>query len=200
MRHSTCFYAALRLQRIALVMLCVLSVIGCASSTSKRLKLPALQAAAQVDLERYYGKWFVIANIPYSAERNKLASYVEYLPREDGRIDDFYYFKKRSFDAKTQRWEGIAWVIDKTSNAVWKAQFIWPFAFDYLILETAPDYSWALVGHPSRDLAWIFSRTADVDTALYQSLVAKLAERGYDPQRLQRVPQRAEQMGQPGFQ
>ena len=88
----------------------------------------------------------------------------------------------------------------RSRQARWKAQFIWPFRVDYLILETAPDYSWALVGHPGRDLAWVFSRTPELDPQLYDKLLEKLRERGYAPERLRRIPQRAEQIGMPGFQ
>jgi apolipoprotein D and lipocalin family protein len=67
-------------------------------------------------------------------------------------------------------------------------------------MEVAPDYSWALIGHPKRKLAWIFAREQTMDHALYQQLRAKFAAWGYDPATLQRVPQLPEQANQPGFQ
>ena len=70
----------------------------------------------------------------------------------------------------------------------------------YLILEVAPDYSWALIGQPSRKYAWVFARDPRMDDALYTELVARFAHYGYDPSRLRRIPQFADQAGQPGFQ
>ena len=35
---------------------------------------PPTQLAANVDLDRYMGKWYIIANIPYFAEKGKVAS------------------------------------------------------------------------------------------------------------------------------
>lgn len=186
--------------RRVLMLLCLALLLGACSSTTSLLKLPPLQNAEQVELKRYYGRWYVIANIPYRAEMGKVGTYVEYRPRSDGDIDDLYFFRKGNFNAPVERWEGVAWVTDQQSKARWKAQFIWPFRFDYLILETAPDYSWALVGHPGRDLAWVFSRTPELDSQLYNKLLEKLRERGYAPERLRRIPQRPEQMGMSGFQ
>ena len=190
--------------RVALhLLICALTAllcVACAASTTKRQKLAPLQVQAHVNLETFMGRWYVIANIPYRAEAGKVGSYVEYHPRPDGRIDDLYFFRKKDFEQKLEQWSGVAWVIDRQSNARWLAQFIWPFKFDYLILATAPDYSWALVGHPSRDLAWIFARQATMDDALYQQLRSKLAAVGYDEKRVLRVPQRPQELGQPGFQ
>lgn len=71
---------------------------------------------------------------------------------------------------------------------------------DYVVLEVAPDYSWALIGHPKRKLAWIFAREPHMGDALYDDLRARFARWGYDPARLQRVPQFPGQAGKPGFQ
>lgn len=174
--------------------------IACAPSTTKRGNLAPLPVQAKVDLEKFMGRWYVIANIPYRAEAGKVGTYVEYRPRADGRMDDLYFFRKKDFERPLKQWSGVAWVVDRESNARWLAQFIWPFRFDYLILETAPDYRWALVGHPSRDLVWIFAREASMDEALYQQLRGKLTALGYDVSRVLRVPQKPDDMGQPGFQ
>jgi apolipoprotein D and lipocalin family protein len=142
----------------------------------------------------------VIANIPYSAENGKVGSYVEYLKRDDGRMDDLYFFRKKNFERKVQRWEGVAWIPDPAQPTRWKAQFVWPLTFDYFILDVAPDYSWAMVGHPGRDLAWIFARTPSMDDALYQSLLQKFSALEYDATRLERVAQFPQDLGKPGYQ
>jgi apolipoprotein D and lipocalin family protein len=186
---------------IALVLAAsLITMSACAPSHTKRNGLAPLRVQEKVDLARYLGRWFVIANIPYSAEKGKVGSFVEYRARADGRMDDLYFFRKKNFDAPLQQWSGVAWVTDETSNARWKAQFIWPFRFDYLILETAPDYSWAMVGHPSRDLAWIFYREAQMPDALYQQLLGKFEALGYEQSRILKVPQKAEDIGLDGFQ
>ena len=188
------------LRRLLICTLLALLCIACAPTTTKRENLAPLQVQAKVDLEKFMGRWYVIANIPYRAEAGKVGGYVEYRARADGRMDDLYFFRNKDFDHPVTQWSGVAWVVEKTSNARWLAQFIWPFKFDYLILETAPDYSWALVGHPSRDLAWVFAREASMDDALYQQLRGKLAAHGYEVKRVLRVPQKPQDIGQAGFQ
>ncbi len=189
-----------KLPRLLICALISVLFIACAPTTTKRENLAPLQVQAKVDLEKFMGRWYVIANIPYRAEAGKVGGYVEYRARADGRMDDLYFFRKKDFEHPITQWSGVAWVVDKASNARWLAQFIWPFKFDYLILATAPDYSWALVGHPSRDMAWVFAREASMDEALYQQLRGKLAVQGYDVKRVLRVPQKPQDMGQAGFQ
>lgn len=162
--------------------------------------LPPLQPAAKVDLERYMGRWYVLANIPYFAERGKVGAYAEYRPRDDGRVDDLYYARDGSFEKETELTEGIGWVVDTDSNARWKVQFYWPVTADYLILYVSDDYRYALIGHPSRDYAWIFAREPEIPEWTYAGLLARLAAHHYDVSRLRRVPQMPEQVGEPGFQ
>jgi lipocalin len=62
------------------------------------------------------------------------------------------------------------------------------FKGDYYILALADDYSYALVGHPNRDYLWVLSRSAIMDDGVYQQLLAKAAELGFDTARLVRTP------------
>jgi len=47
---------------------------GCAASTTERLHLPPLKAVAHVDLSRYVGTWYEIANFPQSFQRGCTAT------------------------------------------------------------------------------------------------------------------------------
>lgn len=173
--------------------LLLLSLGGCATTR------PPLRPAEHVELDRYLGRWYVIANVPYVAERGKVATYVEYRRRSDGRIDDLYFFRK-GFDAPQQQWSGVAWLPDASDVARWKVRFLWPFTSDYVILAVAPDYRYAMVGLPSRDLLWIFSREPRLDDADYAQLLEEARLQGFDPAQVKRVPQRPEQLGQDGYQ
>lgn len=173
--------------------LLLLSLGGCATSR------PPLRAAEHVELDRYLGRWYVIANVPYFAERGKVATYVEYRRRSDGRIDDLYFFRK-GFEAPLRQWSGVAWLPDAADEARWKVRFLWPFTSDYVILAVAPDYRYAMVGLTSRDLLWIFAREPQLDEATYRGLLEQARAQGFDPTQVRRVPQRPEQVGQDGFQ
>ncbi|MEN3010918.1 MAG: lipocalin family protein, partial [Candidatus Bipolaricaulaceae bacterium] len=49
------------------------------------------------------------------------------------------------------------------------------FAGDYWMIELAPDYSYAVVGHPTRRYGWILSRTPKLDEAAWAKIQAALA-------------------------
>ncbi|ODS62669.1 MAG: hypothetical protein ABS41_09200 [Arenimonas sp. SCN 70-307] len=171
---------------------------GCASTGGTAM--PPLRTEASVDLERYMGRWWVIANVPYFAERGKVATADVYALREDGRIANTYVYRK-AFDKPEKSMNGVATVVPGTNNAQWRIAFYGGLVkADLLVMEVAPDYSWALIGHPKRKLAWIFAREQTMDEALYQRLRARFADWGYDPETISKVPQLAEQAGQPGFQ
>ena len=176
----------------------LLLLAACASTGGT--DMPPLTSTAKIDLERYMGRWWVIANIPYFAEKGKVATADIYDLREDGRIGNVYAYRK-AFGKPEKTMNGLASVVPGTDNAQWRIAFFGGLVkADYLVLEVAPDYSWALIGHPGRNLAWIFSRQPQMPAAQYEALRARFAAYGYDPARLQRIPQSADQVGQPGFQ
>ncbi|NEZ02847.1 lipocalin family protein [Wenzhouxiangella sp. XN201] len=161
---------------------------------------PPLETVERVDLERYMGQWYVIANIPYFGERGNVAGRAIYRLREDGRIDDIYRYRDGSFDAPEEEMKGVAWVVDEETNAQWKVQFYWPIRFGYYIIGLDEAYEWAVVGHPSREYAWIMAREPELSNARYQALLDLLEASGFEASQLQKVAQRPAQVGQPGFQ
>jgi apolipoprotein D and lipocalin family protein len=160
--------------------------LGCTS-----VKAP-LRTVQHVDLPRYMGDWYVIANIPYFAEKNCFDSIESYALRPDGNIDNWFSCRKKSFDAPLERKaNALATVTDKTSNAVWRVKFFKILSVKYLILDLDPNYQWVAVGHPSRRYGWIMARTKTLDDATYQAILRRLADQGYDPAKFKKVPQRA---------
>ncbi|MBV8062430.1 MAG: lipocalin family protein [Nevskia sp.] len=159
-----------------------------------------LSLAPAVDLQRFMGRWYVIANIPYFAEAGYVGSYVEYALRSDGDIDDFYYGHKSSFDKPLEKKELKDSVVAGSHNAHWRSSPFWPLAFDYQILYVDPGYQYALIGYPDKQWGWIFARSPEIGESRYHELLARFDQQGYDTTRFQRVPQHIDQLGQPGFQ
>jgi len=86
--------------------------------------------------------------------------------------------------------EGKAWVTDKDTNAWLKVQFFWPFRGDYVIIHLDErDYSYAVVGHPSRDYLWILSRSPEMDKERFQEIMTRISKQGYDLNRIKKYPQ-----------
>ncbi len=163
-------------------------LVGC-SSVAKKTPMQPLRTVAHVDLPRYMGDWRVIANIPYFAEKDCMDSIESYALRPDGRMDNWFTFRKGSFAAPQKKFTALAWVHNHTTNAEWRVRFLGLITTYYLILDLAPDYRWTVVGHPSRDYGWIMARTKTLPEKTYRQILQRLADQGYDPSRFVKVPQ-----------
>jgi len=161
--------------------------------TMPRETLPELRVVEELDLERYMGRWYEIASIPVSFQRrcasDTTATYtllpdgsVEVLnrcTREDGRI----------IEARGRAWPGDAPAKLRVSFAVVLGVPL--FTAPYWVIDLAPDYSYAVVGHPSRDYGWVLAREPELSEATLEGIFARLAEQDYDPARFRRTPHRA---------
>ena len=180
-----------RLVVLLRVSLCWLMFAGCAASTTERLHLPPLQTVAHVDLPRYLGTWYEIANFPQSFQRGCTATTANYSLRRDGDINVLNRCRKGSVDGAERSVLGRARVVDRASNAKLEVSFFRPFWGAYWIIDLADDYAYAVVGHPGRDYLWILSRTRTMAEPTYQSIVARLRTMGYQTERLVRTVQPA---------
>ena len=154
--------------------------------------------ADAIDLPRFMGAWHVIAHVPYFGERGHVASRDEYQLRADGKIAVHYVYQQ-GFSEPVKTLDSKATIKAGTGDREWTTWFFGVIPTKYRILEVAPDYSWALIDYPGRDLAWMFSRTPDMPAAQYAELSAKMQSHGVDTGKLIRVPQLKEQVGKPGF-
>ena len=175
----------------------LLSALLFASLSSTAQPMTSTHAAA-IDLPRFMGPWHVIAHVPYFGERGHVASRDEYTLRPDGKIGVRYVYQE-GFGEPVKTLESSATVKPDTGNRRWTTWFFGVIPTKFRILEVAPDYSWALIDYPGRDLAWVFSRTPDMDGALYAELITRMGGHGVDTSKLVRVPQLKEQVGKPGF-
>lgn len=162
---------------------------GCATSTTERLRLPPLQTVAHVELSRYLGTWYEIANFPQSFQRGCTATTATYTLRADGEIDVLNRCRKGSIDGQEKSALGRARVVDRATNAKLEVSFFRPFWGDYWIIDLSDDYSYAVVGHPGRDYLWILARNPTMAEATYQRIVTRVQAQGYQTSRLVRTLQ-----------
>lgn len=151
-----------------------------------------------IDLPRYMGTWYVIARIPNAVERGDVAARNEYRLDEDGKVAIRYVARPR-FDHPEHALNIRARVLDGSGQRLWRLWFYKVVPTRYRILAVAPDYSWALVDYPGRDLAWIFARSPDMDREHYRQLVQRLRQAGVNTDKLLRVPQHPDQVDRLGF-
>ena len=126
---------------ITLIGLCLaLSAAGLQAQTAPT---PAstqapLTTIAALDVPRYMGRWYVIANIPYFGERGNVGSYAEWSLRPDGRIDDAYVYRPGSFDAPFKRMQFVDSVVEGSGGGEWRVRLFWPIYVSQLTLYVRP--------------------------------------------------------------
>ena len=170
-----------------LLCLCVaMASTACAGKDAK-----PIPPVAQVDLPRFMGDWYVIANIPTFLERNAYAAVESYALKPDGRVQTTFRYRKGSFGTPVKTMHPVATVRPGTGNAVWGMQFIWPIKAEYVIVYLAPDYSQTIIGRSDRDYAWVMARTPTIPEHDYEQLMQRLREFGYDIEKVRRIPQQS---------
>ena len=150
---------------------------------------PALSTVAHVDLQRFMGDWYVIANIPTSIEKNAYGAKESYRLAPDGTIETTFTFRAGAFDGPEKRHTPRGFVLDTRSNAVWGMRFVWPIKADYRIAFLADDYSETIIARNKRDYLWIMARTPHLPEAELQRLIDVAVALGYERNKIQRVPQ-----------
>lgn len=135
---------------------------------------------ANVDINRYQGKWYEIARLPNPFERKLKCITATYTLRDDGRISVLNQGNYISDPGKTSSADGVAWIPDKKSPGKLKVRFFWPFSGDYWIMELDKDYRYVLVGDPALKYLWILARENSLDDNIYRMLLQKAKDNGYD--------------------
>lgn len=185
---------ALRHLRLGLIAVIASALLLSSCATAK---MPTANPEP-IDLQRFMGEWHVIAHVPYFAEKGDVASVDEYRLKSPGKIEVTYHYQK-GFGEQRKSVGSRATVKDGSGNRDWTTWFFGVIPTKYRIVEVAPDYSWAVIGYPGRDLAWVFGREPVMDDALYAELLEKAKSHGVDTSKLMRIPQVPEQVGKPGF-
>lgn len=142
-----------------------------------------------VELERFMGKWYVIANIPTFIEKDAYNAIETYAMNNDGSIATTFTFHKGSANGELKKYEPTGFIVDRQSNALWGMQFIWPFKAEYRVIYLDEDYQTTIIGRTKRDYVWLMSRQPKIDDSRYSSLLKFIESQGYDSSSVQRVPQ-----------
>ena len=151
---------------------------------------PDMQTVDYVDLERFMGDWYVIANIPTFLEKGAHNAVESYALNDDGTVATTFVFRDGSFDGEEKTYTPKGFVRDDGSNALWGMRFIWPIKADYRIVYLDEDYSQTVIARQKRDFVWIMARTPQISEEEYARLIEFTASIGYDVSKIERVPQR----------
>ncbi len=168
--------------------LLVLSLITLLSACGSQ-NLKPIDTVEHVDLKRFMGEWYVIANIPTFIETDAYNAIETYKMNEDGSIATTFTFRQGSAEGNRKQYNPTGFIVDKTSNALWDMQFIWPFKAEYRVIYLDDDYQTTIIGRSKRDYVWLMSRQPGIDENNYRSLLRFIQSQGYDIDKVQKVPQ-----------
>lgn len=164
---------------------------GCMTSACATSPQERIPAHPSVDLPRFMGDWYVIANIPTRLERGAHNAVESYRLDVDGTIATTFTFRAGAFDGPERRYEPRAVVRPDTGDAVWGMRFFWyfPVKWEYVVAYVDEAYTQTIIARSARDYVWIMARTPQIPEADYSALVERVRKLGYDTSRLVRVPQ-----------
>jgi apolipoprotein D and lipocalin family protein len=146
-------------------------------------------AVPSIDLKRYSGDWYEIAKLPNKFQKqcvgNTIATFST--KRNDGEMEVLNRCLTR--DGKVQQLRGATKSLDAGTNSKMKVSFPKFSSSSYWIVDLEPNYQYAVVASPKRDYLWIYSRTPQMNDAVYQQILRRIEQMGFHPNRLIRTPQ-----------
>ncbi len=145
----------------------------------------------ELDIEKYLGKWYEIARFDHSFERGLVGVTATYSYRKDGKINVENEGYKVMLDGEKSVAIGKAKIPNLEIPSKLKVSFFLFFYGDYFVLELDEDYNWAVIGSSSDKYLWILSRTPQMEITLYNDLLEKITQRGYDVNELIKVEQKS---------
>ena len=173
--------------KLNIFMCLILFNISCKKDNSNIIQ--PLQTVSYVDIDRYMGDWYVIANIPTFIEKRAVNAIESYSLNKKREIETTFSFYLDNPNGEKKVYNPKGFIYNKSTNAEWRMQFIWPIKMPFLIIDLADDYSYTVVGYPSRKYLWIMSREPKLPDLIYSQILDKIAKVGYDIDKIKLVPQ-----------
>ena len=168
----------------ALILLTCLTISGC-------LGMPEnVKPVNDFELEKYLGRWYEIARLDHSFERDLEQVTAEYSIREDGGIN----VVNRGFLPADKKWNeatGKAYFVNSADEGYLKVSFFGPFYGSYVIFDLdRENYQYAFVSGPDLSYLWLLARTPEVSDEILSDFVTKAESLGYETKSLIMVNQR----------
>ena len=158
------------------------TLAGCASMDSN------LPTQAEVDLNKYMGKWYEQARMPNNFQKDCTSdTQADYVLNANNTISVTNQCRDKEGSIKIASGEGRLAKISDPSSSKLKVRFApewlsWlPFVWgDYWILKLEGNYEYSLVGTPNRKYLWVLSRNQKADTKVVRRLLNYAQAQGFD--------------------
>ncbi|MEO5565306.1 MAG: lipocalin family protein [Luteimonas sp.] len=159
---------------------------GTAACAPARVPVPPV---AHVDLQRYMGRWYVIASIPTRFERDTYNAVETYRLQDDGTICTTFRYRPGGFDAAVKQIQTVASVTSGSNDAEWRVHVLGLLRMQYVVAWLKPDYSQVIVARDKRDYVWVMARTPSIPAEDYAAMLESMQAMGYDLSALVKSPQ-----------
>ena len=147
---------------------------GCANTNRP------LQTVERVDVIKYLGTWHEIARYENFFEKGCIQPNATYSLQKNGTLK----VENRCIkNGKNELAIGEAYAVDETFSKL-KVSFFWPFYGDYQIIMLDENYTYAVIGEPSRKYFWILGRSYKLDDKALGEILEKMPSFGYDKNKL----------------
>jgi apolipoprotein D and lipocalin family protein len=144
---------------------------------------------AFVDLDKFMGDWYVVGILPNPIEKNAANGIENYTLNPDGTISITYTYRKGGPQGKEKILRPRAKVYNRATNAEWRVQLFKPIWSPYLVIDLADDYRYTVISVPNKKYLWIMSRTPEISNEDYNSIIKRLADKGYKTEKIVKMPQ-----------
>jgi len=159
-------------------------------------ELPAGETVDRVEVAQYAGVWYEIGSIPMGFQASCTATTATYGIVDEQTISVLNRCRWGGLDKQEVDIEGTATVVDSVSNARLEVDFGFAqspyWIVDLGIAVGDEPYPWAAVSTPGRNALWLLSRTPTMPAARLDTIIARLEERGFQPERMLWTEQPAE--------
>jgi len=150
------------------------------------------ESSAPIDIERFMGRWYVVAGIPTPLDRGAINSIEEYTWNAAKQHIDVSFRMQASPSAAQKEYIQRATISNAGTNTRWSitprlAGVFLPVGFAYLVVDCDADYSSTIIGTPDRSILYVMTRTPHPDEAVVERLLDTCKRTGHDMSKVERI-------------
>jgi lipocalin len=153
--------------------------------------------AADVDLARMAGEWYVLGDLG-EADDGHVGRRFQLEARDGGYAVTERYFD-RDFEHEEQSRDGRIGIADAPANTRWRINFSWSTAQEWRVIFVDDRYANAVLAQPARGRALLLARERYISDERFNAMLDALTAQRLDALKVLRVPQGSEFIGAPGF-
>lgn len=171
------------MKSISIVLTAALAALACAE--------PNLPVAQDFELERFQGHWYEVSRIPRHYDELCHDTTADYTLMDRQRLQVVHACRLGSASGTERRVIAGARITEPDQPAKLTLT-IGSYAGDYWVLDVSEDYDLAVVGHPSRLMLWVLSRSPQVEPDRLAAVRRLVDDLGFNPDLLVPTPHSTE--------